>query len=238
MGVERSGARVGMLVLACRWSYAHMCCVSDTRALALVSQVRDFMHVLDQRAGANLANAASMINDGDVLTTAVPAKTPTESASTPCIAPPGMPSESEPDVEVETITEADARGAGRENYNTDDAQSRVQRAKQLLKDGDFLTAGQLLRSAANDGNGEACAIISEILEQQNQHTAAAELVKVGCPFVWPLQSLISHSCVYDLLCPPQSPNVTDLFTVIGSCRDMLERTRTSEPRQWVTVRHA
>ena len=61
--------------------------------------------------------------------------------------------------------------------------SRCQRAKQLLKDGDFLTAGQLLRSAANDGNGEACAIIGEILEQQNQHAAAANLLKVGYLFV-------------------------------------------------------
>ena len=60
---------------------------------------------------------------------------------------------------------------------------RCRRAKQLLKDGDFLTAGQLLRSAADDGSGEACAIISDILEQQNQHAAAAELVKVGCLLV-------------------------------------------------------
>ena len=221
-GCGTHGRRVGMAVRACRLPRLTPTCVSDTRALALAPQVREFMRVLDQRASANTAktNAANKVNtiniintankvnvvsSGDGLATTAPGKVQNEPTSPPSTATPRVESEqtavhvlaedpvndvtprvlieSESDVEVETITEAEARGVERESSNAGDAKSRVQRAKQLLKDGDFLTAGQLLRSAANDGNGEACAIIGEILEQQNQHAAAANLLKVGYLFV-------------------------------------------------------
>ena len=84
---------------------------------------------------------------------------------------------------VETITEAEAGGAAAAvvvevSNGEGSADDRCARAKQLLKDGDFLGAGQLLRSAAGEGSGEACSIIAGILEQQQQHPAAAALVKV------------------------------------------------------------
>ena len=84
----------GMLVLVCWWCHAHLCCVSDTRALALVSQVREFMDVLDQCAPASAAKKSAKVTvDGEVLSATVSGNAQPEPPSSPCVEPPEMSSE-------------------------------------------------------------------------------------------------------------------------------------------------
>ena len=90
LGCGTRGCACWVLVLVCRRSHAYLCCLPDTRALALVSQVREFMHVLDQR---DPGKSAKVSVDSEVLSATVPAKTQTEPPSPPSVDPPEMPSE-------------------------------------------------------------------------------------------------------------------------------------------------
>ena len=109
-GCGTHGRRVGMAVRACRLPRLTPTCVSDTRALALAPQVREFMRVLDQRASANTAktNAANKVNtiniintankvnvvsSGDGLATTAPGKVQNEPTSPPSTATPRVESE-------------------------------------------------------------------------------------------------------------------------------------------------